>query len=214
MDFKLYYNTSSVDLFLLVYIRRVRFAGGDGGDYPPLWFTRPTLCWIIFILGGDKNYPPHPKYFHHYIVIINNQNTQGPSSFWLCCDFDLPGASQRRRARRKQFYFENQPDLLAFLWFQKSTSCPRRNKSLNQMDEKWKEYRAAYLHIWKSLSLPLLIWASRLVGLGECLMCAGCPQPARQWQLSGRAIQPSRPADLQRCGWSRVTTMASRIDIY
>lgn len=28
-------------------IFRVQFAGGD---FPPLWFTRPTLCWIIFIL--------------------------------------------------------------------------------------------------------------------------------------------------------------------
>ena len=118
-------------IYIYIYIYRVRFAGGDGGDFPPLWFTRPTLCWIIFILGGDKMYPPHPKYFHHYIVIINNQNTQSPCSFWLCCDFDLPGASQRRRARRKQFYFENQPDFLAF---QKSDFEPGRFA-------KWREGR-------------------------------------------------------------------------
>ena len=32
------------DIYIYIYIYRVRFAGGDGGDYPPLWFTRPTLC--------------------------------------------------------------------------------------------------------------------------------------------------------------------------
>ena len=113
-------------------LHSVRFAGGDGGDHPPLWFTRPTLCWIIFILGGDKNYPPHPKYFHHYIVIINNQNTQGPSSFWLCCDFDLPGASQRRRA-------------WAQAGWQRDNLCRRRSKSIK-------------LAIWWRRAHPLRRW--------------------------------------------------------
>ena len=108
----------------------------------PLWFTRPTLCWIIFILGGDKMYPPHPKNFHHYIIIINNQNTKAPCSFWLCCDVDLPGAS---RARRKLFYFENQLDFLAF---HKSNFLSASSElKQKQMEKKLKESREVYRHI-------------------------------------------------------------------
>jgi len=113
--------------------RRMRFAGGDS-----------RLLNYFYPRWGQNLYP-HLKYFHHYIVIINNQNTKGPCSFWLCCDFDLPGASQRRR--RKQFYFENQPDFFAFHKsnFLSASSAPKQKLKSNE--KKLKESTAAYHHI-------------------------------------------------------------------
>ena len=51
----------------------------------------------------------------------------------MCCDFDLPGASQRRGARRKEFYFENQADFLAFhkTNFLSVSSAPKQKLTSN-----------------------------------------------------------------------------------
>jgi len=82
----------------------------------PNMYLQGAICqWGWWGFPPPRAYTSFPLlnyfyYFHHYIVIINNQNTK----LILIVHFDLPGVSQRHRARRKQFYFENQPDFLAF----------------------------------------------------------------------------------------------------
>ena len=65
----------------------------------------------------------------------------------MCCDFELPGAIQRRCTCRSSFILKTNQ---IFLCFTSPTSClrhPRQNKSLNQMEKKLKDSRAAYRHI-------------------------------------------------------------------
>ena len=86
---------------------------GWWGFPPPLVYTSYPLLNYFYPRWG-QNLSPHPKCFNHYIVIINNQNTQGPWSFWLCCAFDLPGASQRF-CRPCHFSFRGETQQLSVL---------------------------------------------------------------------------------------------------